>query len=135
MADLTYVDEEALLTYWLPTAVSPAPRAGVRTPADPKATYSWVANGFVRVQRVGGPGRFGLDQPRISVECFHKDYTSAKTLAKAVRVALETKLIGVRVADGTVLDVRTDSAPTWAPYDDVNVQRFVATYSLITHGA
>jgi hypothetical protein len=130
-----YVDEEALIVAWLPTAVTPSPRVGIRTPADTSSTYSWVANGFVRVQRVGGPGRFGIDQPRISVEIFHKDYPSTKVLAAKVRAAFETKLIGFRSPDGVVLEVRTDSAPVWAPYDDVNVQRFVASFSLVTHGA
>lgn len=132
MNGLAYVDEEALLVAWLPTAVTPAPRVGTATPADPNATYAWVANGFVKVARIGGGGRFGVDAPRIFVECFHTSYGAAKALGLAVRVAFESPLIGYSTPTGTVLDVVTNSGPSWAPYDDVRLSRFVATYQLTT---
>lgn len=130
-----YVDIETLLVTWLPTAVTPAPRVGVATPADPANTYGWVANGFVKAQRIGGPGQLGIDRPRVDVQCFAQGYGAAKLLAGKVREALEFRLPGHVGADGTVLGVVTDSGPGWAPYDDVNLSRFVATYTLITHGA
>lgn len=132
---MAYVDVETLLTAWLPTVVTPAPRVGVATPADPDGTYVWVQAGFVRVHRVGGGGRFGIDRPRVTVDCFHTTYPAAATLAAAVRGALETQLIGYGTPAGSVLDVSTDSGPSWAPYDDVRVFRFVGTYSLVTHAA
>lgn len=132
---MRYVDEEALLVGWIPTVVTPAPRVGVATPADPSGSYSWAATGFVRVRRIGGPGQYGLDHPRVVVECFALSYGAARALAGQVRVAVESLLPSYRAADGTVLATQTDSGPTWAPYDDVRLFRFVATYTLVTHGA
>jgi len=127
----TYTDVDLLLLGWLPTVLTPAPRAGVATPADPSGTYSWVP--FVRLQRIGGSGRFGLDTARVNVECFDRTYGGASSLANRVRVAFETRLIGYVGAGGSVSDVVTSSAPTWVPYDDVNVSRFLASYTVVIH--
>jgi len=131
---LTYVDEEALLCGALPTLLTPAPRVGTATPADPQGTYVWAANGFVKVSRIGGTGRYGIDSPRVFAECFATTYDASKDLAARVRVAFERDLPGYRSPDGVVLACVTTSGPTWAPYDDTKVARFVATYTLTTHG-
>ncbi len=130
-----YPDEEVLLRDFLTGAVTPTPRIGVSTPADPQGTYAWVANGFVKLQRIGGAGRYGIDRPRVYVECFALTYDGAKSLAGKVRDALENRLVDYRGADGVAGDALTDSAPAWAPYDDTKLTRFIATYSLTTHGA
>lgn len=133
---LSYTDEEALLVTAIPALIAGvAPRVGTSTPADPSSTYAWAAQGFVKVQRIGGGGRFGVDSPRVFVECFAPDYPTAKDLAARVRVVFESALIGYQAADGAVLDVVTNSGPSWAPYADTRVARFVATYQLVTHAA
>ena len=130
---VAYVDTEALLHVALPRLVTgTAPRVGTTTPADPTNTYAWALNGFVKVQRIGGGGRFGVDHPRVFVESFGPTYPTARDLAERVRVAFESGLIGYHGADGSVLDVVTNSAPTWAPYTDTHLTRFIATYQLVT---
>lgn len=128
-----YADVEKMLVAWLPTAIDPAPRVGVATPADPGGTYSWVADGFIRVHRVGGPRRFGLDTARVILECFGASYGAAADLASAVSDLFDGPILGLRILGGSVNAAQTDSAPSWVPYDDVNVERFESHHTLVVH--
>jgi hypothetical protein len=134
VSTVAYVDEEALLYLAIPALITGAvPGVGTSTPADPTNTYAWASTGFVKVQRIGGGGRYGLDSPRVFVECFAPDYGTAKALAARVRTVFEVALPNFRGADGIVLASLTTSGPTWSPYADTRVSRFVATYTLTTH--
>lgn len=128
---MAYADVEKLLVAWLPTVVTPKPRVGVATPADPNGTHSWLP--FIRVQRVGGPGRLGIDRPRVVLDFFATDYGAVADLAASARWAMEVPILGLSTPDGAVIAAQTDSAPSWVPYDDVNVTRFSSHHSLVVH--
>jgi hypothetical protein len=128
---MAYANVEKMLIAWLPTVVTPTPRVGVATPADPSGTYSWLP--FIRVQRVGGSGNLGVDQPRIVLDFFAADYASAYQLAASARLAMEQPLRALSTPEGAVIQSQTDSAPSWVPYDDVRVERFQSHHTLVVH--
>lgn len=127
----TYADVEKMLVAWLPTVVTPTPRAGVSTPADPDGTYSWLP--FIRVRRVGGARAQGIDKPRVVLEFFAADYGAASDLGAAVSALFDGPILSCRNASGVVIGAQTDSAPSWVPYNDVRVTRFQSHHTLVVH--
>ena len=128
---MAYADVEKMLVEWLPTVLTPAPRVSVETPADPSGSGSWLP--FIRVQRVGGPRAQGIDKARIVLEFFAADYGSSADLGATVSALFDGPILQLKTADGVVIGAQTDSAPSWVPYDDVNVTRFQSHHTLVVH--
>lgn len=99
------------------------------TPAGAAFT-SASANGLVRVVRVGGNRRYALDRPRVVLDCFKPTRPAAKQFALAVADWLFYVLPGTTVEAATVTKVIEVSGPSWAPWDNTDVRRFVATYQV-----
>ncbi len=125
----TYADVEDLLIIWLPGALNPTARVSDRTPADPGATYSWLP--FIRVQRVGGRREQGIDRPRIVLEYFTADKDSMADLTSRTCALFDGPIFHLRSPAGIITSAQTDSAPSWVPYDDVNVTKFQSMHSLV----
>lgn len=128
-----YPDVESMLVNYLPIYISPTPRVGTTTPADPQSTYAWAANGFIKVRRVGGPRALGIDKARIVLEFYAPDEVSASTLGDAVCALFDGPILSLRTTDGAVIGAQTDSAPSWVPYDDVRVKRYQSHHTLVVH--
>jgi hypothetical protein len=122
-----------MLVNFLPIYINPTPRAGTTTPADPKGTYSWAANGFIKVRRVGGSRAQGIDRPRVVLEFYAPDEIAAATLGDAVSALFDGPILSLRTTDGAVIGAQTDSAPSWVPYDDVRVKRYQSHHTLVVH--
>jgi hypothetical protein len=122
-----------MLVAYLPTAITPTPGCSTSTPADPAGSTAWAANGFIRVQRVGGPRGQGIDRPRVVLECFALDGPSAAALGNAVSALFDGPILSLRTTDGAVIGAQTDSAPSWVPYDDVRVKRYQSHHTLVVH--
>lgn len=126
-------DVEQLLVAWL-TGQLAGVRVLTETPASPAFE---AALPIVKVVRVGGARRYAVDAPTVVVECFAAGSTSsqtgrpaAKALALQVAEALYMRLPGTPVAGAAVGHVAEVSGPSWAPWDNTNVRRVVATYQI-----
>ena len=132
----TYPDVEAMLIAYLSTAISPAPGVSTKTPADPNAGYDWVTNGFIKVRRVGGPRKQGIDTARIILEFYalnDVDSATAVNLGNAVGALFDGPILACRNSGGVVIGAHTVSAPSWVPYDDVRVERYQSIHTLVVH--
>lgn len=90
---------------------------------------------IVQVERIGGASRFTLDQPRVDITTFAPDRQSSLNLAEQVRMLMEQTLPGTRVGSASFGAVFCDSGPSWAPWDNTNVRRFVASYQMAVHAS
>lgn len=129
-------DVEQMLVNWLPQQI-PGVRTCTETPAEKEFTAA-VQGGLVRVVRVGG-GRQrameALDAPRLVLDCFKLTRPDAKQLALDVANALFLRLPGTTVGNGVIGRVVEVSGPSWAPWDNTTVRRFVAIYQLFVKNA
>jgi hypothetical protein len=127
-----YPDVEEMLIAWLPTSGTvQAGHVSVSTPPDPAGSGSWLP--FVRVQRVGGPRAQGIDTARVILEFFAPDRPTAADLGNAVSALFDGPILSCRNQHGAVIGAQTDSAPSWVPYDDVNVTRYQSHHTLVVH--
>jgi hypothetical protein len=119
-----YVDVERLLVGWLHAHL------GVRCSTDLPADLA-AALPILQVGRIGGPDTVrGVDAPMIDIECYAADRPTALFWAEGVRNAFRYVLPGTNVNGTYVARVDTVSGPAQRPYDNTNVTRYVATYSL-----
>jgi hypothetical protein len=119
-----YVDIERLLVGWLHAHL--AVRCSTDLPADLAGALP-----ILQVGRIGGPDTArGVDAPMIDIECYAADRSSAYTLAEQARNSLRYVLPGTNVNGTYVARVDTVSGPAQRPYDNTNVTRYVATYTL-----
>jgi hypothetical protein len=117
-----YVDVERLLVTWLNGHL------GVRCVTDLPATLPLP---IIQVGRIGGTDTDrGVDIAMVDIECYAADRPSAQDLAERVRNALRYLVPGTNVSGTYVARVDTVSGPARRPYDNTNVTRYVATYSL-----
>jgi|SRR5882757_1852134 len=105
----------------------PAARVVTETPAD----FDVMGNlPLIKVWRVGGGNRLILDQVRMSVDTFQLSRDDSRILAEQVRDAWLYKLSGSKTGGLYVTRVECTTGPIWVPYDNPNVRRFNASYTL-----
>lgn len=121
-----YADAENLITAWLRTQTGKS--AGNEAPSN-------LTTDFIRVQRVPGTGTrsLGIDRATLEVDYFGQSRGSATDGAVEIRDLMENEL-PKQVLDGhAVLQVETQSAPAWLPWNNTNVRRIHATYVVTLH--
>jgi hypothetical protein len=130
---MSMADIEQVLIAWLKTQF-PAAEAVTETPASPEFE---AALPIIKVVRVGGGRRYSVHSPSVIIECFATGPASgqsgrpaAKELAGQVAEALYGQLPGTSVNGAIIGHVAEVSGPSWAPWDNTNVRRFVATYQI-----
>jgi hypothetical protein len=117
-----YVDVERLLVSWLNVHLT------IRCVTDLPATLPLP---IIQVGRIGGTDtNRGIDVPMVDIECYAADRPSARSVAESVRDVLRFSLPGTSVNGAYVARVDTVSGPARRPYDNTNVVRYVATYSI-----
>lgn len=116
----------------LPPAIRtqfPSVRVVTETPADLASTVP-----LVRVVGIGGTGdQYQFDSPRVDLDAFAATRDEARTLAQSLHDWLLRDLPGQMLADSFVLDVTEFLSPTWTPYENTNVRRFVLSVELRLH--
>lgn len=133
-----YVEAEALMVAWLKTAL-PGVRIATETPGDLADVLPCVV-----VSRFGGSEEeiYTFDNPLMDFDCFDATRGKARQLAYAVRTSIRRDLPGQTVTytdddgntgTGAVSRTRGSSGPTWTPYDNTNVRRFVYTAQVRIH--
>lgn len=84
---------------------------------------------FARIQRIGGVDTTVEDEAHIDIDTFAATEAAACDLAMSARESMFG--LNNKVIDGSLIDkVRTLIAPVWVDWQDENVQRYVATYTL-----
>lgn len=84
---------------------------------------------FIQVNRVGGSDNYITDSATVDVDTFHATRAGASALARAVHAAM-MRLRHTAVNGVLVDSVETITGPLWINYDDENLERYVATYSI-----
>lgn len=121
---MRYVDVERLLVGWLHTEV--AVRCVTDLPADLAGALP-----VIRVGRIGGADvEPTIDRPTVDIECFATGRQDSGALSEQVRSALRFALPGTSINGSYIARVDTVSGPAQRPYDNTNVVRYAATYSL-----
>lgn len=88
----------------------------------------------VHVQRVGGDDDgLRLDRALVDVDVYAATRVDAADLAEQVRAQLLGVLRGSTQPTAVVGLVATVSAPSWRPYENVELRRCGATYELFLH--
>lgn len=88
----------------------------------------------VQVERAAGDDDgFRLDRALVDVDVYAATRSEAATVAATVRGLLLTRLRGATTTNAVVGMVRTVSAPSWRPYEDLNLRRYGATYEIFLH--
>jgi hypothetical protein len=123
------VDVERALCGWLTASLSA--RCVTELPADLADVVP-----LLQVGRLGGVDPVpGIDDATVDVTAFADTYANASALAYRAWTALRLQLPGTSVPGGTVLRVRTLSAPTFHPYDNPAVRRFGSTFVITTQSS
>lgn len=123
------VDVERALCGWLSGTL--AARCVTELPADLAEVLP-----LIQVGRIGGVDPYpGIDDATVDVTAFAGTYADASTLAYRAWTALRLQLPGTSVPGGTVLRVRTLSAPAFHPYDNPAVRRFGSSFVVTTHSS
>lgn len=123
-----YAIAETVLTTWLKAAF-PLARVVTELPANLATVVPCI-----QVTRFGGGDDvITLDAAHIDIDCYAVDRTTARDLAEQIRTSLRFQLPGQIVAGGTVAQVSTIAAPSWTPYDNTALRRFVASYRVVIH--
>lgn len=89
----------------------------------------------IRVTRFGG-GRESFpafDRPNLDVDTFHSTRDLARSFAQEVGDAILFELPGQMIDGATFLRTREFSGPSIAPWENTNLRRFVASYSIRIH--
>lgn len=88
----------------------------------------------VQVQRVAGDDDgHRLDRALIDIDVYAANRSAAATLAATIRGLLLTQLRGSATENAVFGMIRTVSAPSWRPYEDLNLRRYGATYEIYFH--
>jgi hypothetical protein len=134
---MPFVAAESVLRTWLAGHF-----AGVRVVTELPAALETVLP-LIEVERIGGvsDAPAPLDRPRMDIWCYATGTAAgvvpaisarhaARDLAEQVRSALLYDLPGKSAAGGFVATVTEQQAPVWRPFDNTDVRRFQATYTL-----
>jgi hypothetical protein len=129
MADVGSVDVEVEVIGWLQEQLGPD--VVVRDELD-NALLNELPT--VQVERAAGDDDgFRVDRALVDVDVYAATRSQAATVAATVRGLLLTRLRGSTTANAVVGMVRTVSAPSWRPYEDLNLRRYGATYEVFFH--
>ena len=121
--------EDALTVLLAPLASDPG-NTGTETPDDLQGRLDAndYTGTFIRVGRFGGPDDGITDAARVDVDVFAARRSVAVAAAETVRQFL---VAGPHVVGDVLLDeITTDSGPSPAPWDDPNVRRRTASYTV-----
>lgn len=118
-------DGEAVTRAYLASVL--AARVVTEIPAD--LTTAIDTDGLVLVRGYGGGELVTLARPVIETQAFHIGRDAARALAGDVHEQMRRHFRGWFAA-GKVSTVRTVLTPAWQPYDNTNVRRYVARYSV-----
>lgn len=123
------VDAELFVRDWLGIRF-PDARLCTETPANLASVLPCI-----KVERIGGSDseNVRLDDAILDVEYFAATRDDARKGAEEVRYALRNEMPGDFISGAAVQYVRTSVAPSWAPYDNTSLRRFVATYLIRLH--
>lgn len=125
-----YTNVEAFLV----AVLAPALGVPVRTELPGGANGLAVVAPIIRVVRVGGADvEPTIDRATVDIEYFAATRGAAIDGAESVRYFMRNQLPGTRFNGGSVKTVTTISAPTWRPWDDLNVRRVGASYEIRLH--
>lgn len=126
-----YASVPNLLVSWFPAVVGEfsIPISGTAISTDLPDGYKDVLP-FVRVSRTSGPRQNGFDLATVRLEVFALSYDDAETLANELDSLIEWNLHSYTDGLGSVLTTECISAPTWVPWDDDAVTRFMGIYRL-----
>jgi len=116
---MSYPDLEVALSSWLKSQ-DLATDAGTVTP-------SVIPDGFVRVTKGGGTDDTITDSSIIDVDVFHSSRGNAFDMSEAIRDALTPR---TRVGSAIIDRVRTGASPRQMPWDNTNIKRFSASYTI-----
>jgi hypothetical protein len=120
-------DIEVELVAWLAAATDTVVTAEL--PADLDSILP-----VVQVQRAGGDDdTFRLDRALVDIDVYAASRGDASALARQIRVLLLGQLRGSATAAAVFGRVATVSAPSWRPYENVNLRRCGATYEIYLH--
>lgn len=84
---------------------------------------------FAKVTRVGGPTDYITDMGTIDVDVFNTTRVSALDTMNAVHLRM-LALRGTAVSGCLIDDVDVLMGPRWLDYEDENVKRYVASYTI-----
>jgi hypothetical protein len=127
-----YPSVELLLAQWGAARFAPH-RCLTETPADLQEQLP-----LIRFTRFGGTDDvLTLDQAHVDADVYAATWGEADDLARLVRVALRTELVGQSVTTGSgtavIARVGTIAAPARRPTADPNLHRSGASYQIVTH--
>lgn len=120
-------DVESVLAPWA-EATFPGVFGCAETPPDLEKRLP-----VVRVGRVGGPDDRFSQHPRVTVDVFAATADEARTLSNEVRDALV--FLNGPVNGAVIRGVRCDSGPTRTPWENPDVHRRSATYTVSLRAA
>lgn len=118
-------DAEKVVVAALSGLVDPAVRLVTVTPSDLEGQVP-----LVQVERVSGATERFRDLPLLYVSAFAATREAASDLARAVDDAVLHKLPGLTAVGGRVQNVEGQTGFRWIPYDNPDVWRYQAIYSL-----
>lgn len=129
----SYADVEELLVGYL-QGLYPTARVCTETPAQLPSGIT------IQVVRIAGVDRDAVDDATVSVDVYAGGDNSqagnritATQVANQIRAYLRLNAIGYTNGSATIAAVATISGPGWRPYDNTNVRRVGATYSVTVH--
>lgn len=125
---MQYTPAESVIRNWL-DARFPAARVVTETPDNLADVLPCIVVGGFG----GGDDVITIDETNIDIQYFAATRTLARDGAEEVRGAMRFELPGQSTDGVFVLAVDTMSKPSWAPYDNTNVRRFIATYHVTIH--
>lgn len=119
---------ETVLHDWLAQEF-PDARVCTETPADLVDVLP-----VLQVTGIGGSGdAYGFDTPHCDVDVFAASRSDARSLAQKVHWSVLHDLPGQSVAGTFVLSASEFMSPTWTPYDNTDVRKFVLSVGLRLH--
>lgn len=123
----TYQSPERLLIPWL------ASQLGVRVVAETPANLATVVP-LLQVTGIGGSDFTPtFDACNIDVDSYAATRGESEDLSNAARHALMWVLPRTILGGAVVTEVRAIMRPTWTPYDDTDLRRFTASYTVTLH--
>lgn len=93
------------------------------------ATPATLRTPLIVLRRTGGADDLITDIPRIQVDCFGTNRRQAADLAERCRQRI-LAAPATGIGDVSIDQTWTETAPVFAAYGDLNVQRYVATYRI-----
>jgi hypothetical protein len=119
-------DIEAELIGWLEGPLWPTVHADTVVGANLEALLR-AGKLVVRVGKFAGTSDPVTAYQRVYIEVFALTRTAAMDLARQIEVALAPR---VRLVSATIDTVRTDASPHTVPWDNVNIDRVLASYQI-----